>query len=120
VVGETASTLDLFPTFVAVSGATLPSRQYDGADISRLFAGEISRLPGRGVDGGRETLFWDQDGAAGLRSGRWKYLRPGIWGHVPALYDLEADPGETKDLSRDKPELMQQLSQRLADILDGY
>jgi arylsulfatase A len=120
VISETASTLDLFPTFVALSGATLPSRVYDGADISRLLTGEATRIPGRGVDGGREMLFWDQDGAAGLRSGRWKYLRGGVWGTDPALYDIEADPGEAKDLSRERPELMLQLRRRLEDVLAGY
>ena len=31
---EPVSTLDLFPTLVALTGAVLPSRRYDGQDIS--------------------------------------------------------------------------------------
>ena len=77
VVSEPVSTLDLFPTLVTLTGAELPSRPYDGQDVSRLLTGEVDRIGGQGIDGGREIVFWQQDGVGGLRSGRWKYLRPG-------------------------------------------
>ncbi len=34
-----------------------------------------------------------------LRHGRWKYIHHA--GHRPELFDLEADPGETRDLAKD-------------------
>ncbi len=103
VVSEPVSTLDLFPTLVALTGAELPARPYDGLDISRLLTGEVDRIGGQGIDGGREIVFWQQDGVGGLRSGKWKYLRPGLWSGTPTLFDLEADPGEKNDLYLSRP-----------------
>jgi arylsulfatase A-like enzyme len=121
VISDPVSTLDLFPTFVALTGATLPARQYDGQDISALLTGAADHLGGKGVDGGREIVFWQQYGRPGaLRSGRYKYLRPGLWNSQPTLFDLEADPGERSDLTASQPELAKQLEQRLEEILAGY
>ena len=79
VVQEPASSLDLFPTIVALTGATLPAKPYDGQDISRLLTGQVERIGGQGIDGGREIVFFGPTGPAGLRSGKWKYLRAGLW-----------------------------------------
>jgi len=117
VVNEPVSTLDLFPTLVALTGAVLPSRHYDGQDVSKLLTGEVDRIGGSGIDGGREIAFFGQSGAAGLRSGRWKYLRPGLWSGTTTLFDLEADPGERHDLSRERPDLVRQLEDRLQGLL---
>jgi arylsulfatase A-like enzyme len=120
VVTELVSSVDLFPTIVALAGARLPSRQYDGQDVSRLITGEVERIGGRGMDGAREIVFWQESGkVGGLRSGRWKYLRPGFWNTSPTLFDLETDPGERTDLSKARPEMASQLETRLQDILAG-
>lgn len=120
VVSEPVSTVDLFPTIVALTGAVLPARHYDGQDVSRLVTGEVERIGGKGMDGGRELVFWQEGGKPGaLRSGRWKYLRPGFWNSSPTLFDLETDPGERSDLSRVRPEIASQLETRLEEILAG-
>ena len=105
------------PTLVTLTGAELPARPYDGLDISRLLTGEVDRMGGQGIDGGRELAFWQQDGVGGLRSGRWKYLRPGLWSGTTTLFDLEADPGEKHDLSRERPDLVRQVEDRLQGLL---
>jgi len=79
--------------------------------------GEVDRIGGPGIDGGREIVFSGQDGAAGLRSGKWKYLRPGLWSGGVTLFDLEADPGEQRDLSRSRPDLVMQLEDRLQELI---
>jgi arylsulfatase A-like enzyme len=117
VVSEPVSSLDLFPTLVALTGATLPPRPMDGVDISRLVTGEVERIGGRGIDGGREIVFSGAEGAAGLRSGKWKYLRPGLWSGGVTLFDLVADPGEQVDLSRSRPDLVKQLEARLQELI---
>jgi len=52
-----------------------------------------------------------------LRSGRWKYYhRPGA--HKPRiLFDLQQDPGETRNAGVEHPEVIDELEQQLADIL---
>ena len=117
VVDEIVSSLDLFPTLVALTGATLPPRPMDGEDVSRLLTGEVEKIPGRGIDGGREVVFSGQHGVAGMRSGRWKYLRRGIWSDTPTLVDLAEDPGEQRDLSRAHPELVNRLEARLQELI---
>ena len=102
VVSEPITTLDIFPTLVALTGATLPSRHYDGQDVSRLITGEVDRIPGLGTDGGRELVFWQEGGKPGaLRSGRYKYLRPGFWNTSPTLFDLETDPARAQRPQQD-------------------
>jgi arylsulfatase A len=121
VVDDPVSTLDLFPTIVALTGATLPPRHYHGVDVSRLITGEVDRIPGKGIDGGREIVFWQEGGKPGaLRSGKYKYLRGGFWNINPSLYDLSVDPREQNDLSLTRKDLVKQLEGRLQEILDGY
>jgi arylsulfatase A-like enzyme len=117
VVNELVSSLDLFPTLVALTGAKLPPHPMDGQDISRLVTGEVDRIGGRGIDGGRELVFSGQDGPAGIRSGKWKYLRPGLWSDGITLFDLEADPGEQQDLSRLRPDLVKLLEARIVELI---
>jgi arylsulfatase A len=117
VVDEIVSVLDLFPTLVTLTGARLPPRSMDGQDVSRLVTGEVERIGGAGIDGGREVVFTASSGVAGLRSGKWKYLRPGLWSSSTTLFDLEADPGEKRDLSRERPELVVQLDDRLEQLV---
>ena len=117
VVSEPVSSLDLFPTLVQLTGATLPAKPYDGVDVSRLLTGEVDRIGGQGIDGGREIVFFGATGPAGLRSGRFKYLRPGLWSGTGTLFDLDADPGEKRDLSQARPDLVRQLEARLRELL---
>jgi arylsulfatase A len=116
VITEPASNLDIFPTLVTFTGASAPYRSLHGQDIARLVTGEVDRIGGQGEGGGRELVFFGQSGAAGLRSGKWKYLRQGLWSGTATLFDLEADPAEKRDLSRARPDLAKQLEARLQDL----
>jgi uncharacterized sulfatase len=119
VVAEPVSTLDLLPTLVALAGASLPRLPLDGQDVSRLLTGQVERIGGRGIDGGRELVFFGPEGAAAIRSGRFKYMRPGFWNTQPSLYDLDADPGERNDLRASRPDLVKQLDARIDDVIAG-
>jgi arylsulfatase A-like enzyme len=81
--------------------------------------GEISRITGPGIDGGREIVFWYERSPVAIRSGKWKWLRAGFWNTSPALYDLAADPGEANDLRRTRPDLAQQLDNRIDQLVNG-
>jgi arylsulfatase A-like enzyme len=50
-----------------------------------------------------------------LRDGRYKYVRA----PRPELYDVLADPGETKDLSASAPAVRERLSRSLEELLGG-
>jgi arylsulfatase A len=114
VLDEPVISIDLFPTAVAMAGGRLPDgRVYYGRDLTPLLTGEVARLPGTGIDGGRELLAYVAGVAVGLRSGRWKYLDSGFWEVVPTLFDLQVDPGETTSLISTRPDIAKQLEARL-------
>jgi arylsulfatase A len=119
VVSEPVMSLDLFPTVVAMAkGQLSPARKYYGADLTPLLAGEVTRLPGAGVDGSRELLGYYFGAAISIRSGPWKFLRPGYWDLVDTLYNLQTDPAETTDVYPARPEVAKPLDARLAAIAD--
>ena len=111
---DPATSVDFFPTFAAIAGAPMPSRDYDGVNIQKLLTGEVDRIPGSGMGGGREFYYFVVSEVAAMRSGKWKYVRPGFRDSVPVLYDLEADPGETNSLRRFNPEVVSQIERRIA------
>jgi arylsulfatase A len=111
---DPASTVDLFPTLAAMAGAPMPARDYDGVDISSLLTGEVEHIAGKGMGGGRELYYFIVSDIAAIRSGKWKYVRPGFRDSVPVLYDIEADPGETTNLRRINPDLVTTLDKRIA------
>lgn len=116
VIKDAASSVDLFPSFAALAGVGLPPRDYDGVDISRLLEGDVEWMPGPGVGGRREMFFFIHSEVAAIRSGRWKYVRPGFRDSVPVLYDIEADPGELNSLRRVHPEIASQLEKRISQF----
>jgi arylsulfatase A len=119
VVSEPVMSLDLFPTVVAMAGGSLsPTRRYYGSNLTPLLTGEVTRLPGAGVDGSREMLGYYFGAAVSLRSGRWKLLRPGYWDLVDTLYDLQSDPSETTDVFPARPEVAAPLNERLTSLAD--
>jgi arylsulfatase A len=114
VVTEPANVVDVFPTVVAAAGGQLPGhKRYFGQDLQGLLRGDVPRLAGPGIDGGREFLIYQSDDAVAIRSGRYKFVYEGFWSLQPGLFDLEADPGEERDLSRAQPELKQRVRARL-------
>jgi len=106
---EFLTALEVLPTLAAAARAPLPAGvTYDGHDILPVLKGERPSP--------RRAMFWDwPDGyqAARVDSFKWiAYTPRGKRGEVPAkeeLYDLAADPGETKNLAAARPEKLAEL-----------
>jgi arylsulfatase len=116
-------TIDLFPTFAALTGASLPDHPIDGKDIWPLIAGQAkSENPHDGY-----CFYYEQNQLQAVTSGdgRWKLVLPHTYrtlasrdgGHngtpvkyeqrkvtAPELYDLTNDIGETKNIAAAHPE----------------
>jgi arylsulfatase A len=93
---------DFLPTAVELGGAKLPPTfKPDGLSL-------VSFLRG-GPAPKREYFYWElheqQQSLQAVRFGDWKAVHKGVSSPIE-LYDLKADPGETKDLAGEKPELI--------------
>jgi len=135
-----ASTLDILPTVADVTGAPLPIRPIDGVSLLPVLEGRTGESPRN------RFLFYYGGELRGVREGKWKRVfehrtrsyvgvEPGMDGlpgpyafpTVPAaLYDLEADVGETTDVSAEHPEVVARLDalaeearEALGDRLEG-
>lgn len=102
VTDEFLSTLEFFPTLAAAAGAKLPEGvKLDGFDMLPVLRGEVKSS--------RTEMFWERRKDHAVRVGNWKWLQTG---NASGLYDLAADRGETKDLSKQYPEIAAKLKAR--------
>lgn len=91
---------DFLPTAAELAGAEIPAgRHPDGFSL-------VSFLKG-GPAPKRDHFYWELHEAASLqavRFGDWKAVRNGPESPIE-LYDLKTDPGESRDLAAEKPDL---------------
>jgi arylsulfatase A-like enzyme len=96
--------LDLFPTALAAAGVDAsPGKPLAGRNLLPLMKGETKARP-------HQTLYWKTNRPWAVRDGDLK-LVGGNAGQDggPALFDLAADPGETRDLAKERPEEAERL-----------
>jgi hypothetical protein len=109
--GVPACSIDLFPTVLAACGLS-GSSQPDGVSLAPVLRGETI---------GRDALYWhyphyaNQGGKPGsaVRAGNYKLIEFFENGRQE-LYDLARDRGESRNLSADRPEVVRELSAKLA------
>ena len=132
---EPVMTIDVLPTVAKAVGVELPKdRTIDGKELTPLLTNS-GRAAGGPV---HEALYfyWGEHLQA-VRSGRWKLHFPHDYRRHPerranggtpnkarpgkielALFDLESDPGETKDVAGERPEVVERLK-KLAEGMRG-
>jgi arylsulfatase A-like enzyme len=122
--------MDLTPTIARLAGADVPaSLDCDGYDIS-----ELLENPAHAASPYYHFFYFRSGQLRGVRSGRWKLHVPHTFASMdggeagkdgmpgrynyrefgPALFDLESDPGETRDVLDQHPEVVQ----RLMDLVE--
>lgn len=106
VIEQITSTIDFAPSILDICGAS-PIEKVHGKSWRRLASGDAS--------GWRKSFYYEYNyehqfpytpNVRALRTDRWKYIRyPHGDGspdkHMAELYDLKADPGESKNLIKD-------------------
>jgi arylsulfatase A-like enzyme len=98
------SSLDLFPTAVALAGGEMPKdRPYDGVNLLPFLTGKNKQAP-------HEVLCWRNGDNAGVRKGYWKLFKGGdqYW-----LYDLSKDKGEQQNVAAQHPKIVEDLKNEL-------
>ncbi len=114
---EPVTTMDLFATISAISGAELPAEKiYDGVDIQPLLTN------GTPV-GERDLFYFNGMRAEAVRRGPWKLRLPGgLEGaqysepvEPVQLFNLEIDPSERYNRAKDFPAIVADLRNRLEE-----
>lgn len=104
VTDEFLTALEIVPTLLAATGAPAPKDvKLDGFDMLPILRGEKPSP--------RQDMFWQRRADKAARVGNWKWLDSA---KGKGLYDLSNDIGETKDLSKEKPEILQMMQARFA------
>ncbi len=120
---------DIVPTILDIAGASLVhdgARPISGRSLFPILQGSSSAIYSPEEAHGMEV-----SGNSALFMGDWKITRnqaphgDGIW----RLYNIESDPGETRDLAADQPELLSYMLESYAEysarvgaleVPDGY
>lgn len=101
---------DIAPTLLEYAGVDTPDDAIIGRSLDPLLSGAQ-----QAVYQPDDVIGMEVSGNSAILKGRWKITRnqkphgDGQW----RLYDIEADPGETKDLSAEQPDIF-------ADMLEEY
>jgi len=125
-------TLDLLATFAAAAGSAVTTE--DSVDLLPFLRGKRTTTP-------HDYLYWRAGPTLAIRDKRWKLIRynrtdlrandvieedddrlrppPGGWptdspmGQITLLYDLDNDPGESTNVAKDHPAIVERLQARL-------
>jgi arylsulfatase A-like enzyme len=93
---------DILPTIAEVAGASAPA-DVDGFSLLPTFTGQNAEQKVH------DYLYWEINGWTAIRQSTWRAVKPDkkkVW----ELYDLAADPSESRDLSAEKPEVLARLT----------
>jgi arylsulfatase len=101
-----AAFCDLFPTFCALAGASVPEG-LDGRSLVDVLMGRSSAPP-------HEFLYWEFSGYGGqqaVRLGDWKGIRVDLQKRLTELelYDLSKDVGEKENVAARRPEVVDRI-----------
>jgi arylsulfatase A len=130
-VSSFADMMDWLPTFAQLAGAPVPDdRVLDGRSLVGVLEGRGERPQTPFYYFSLRLPYDDQRAQVGaVRDGRWKLKRPQsgyypqfleplaraeLYSHPQLLFDLEADPGEQRDVSAEHADVVQRLSDEIA------
>jgi arylsulfatase len=134
VCNELSSTIDLMPTFAAITGAALPEKRIDGVSILPLLKGDFGSKPRK-----QFYYYYRQNSLEAVREGTWKLVLPHpgrtYEGHAPGsdgkagqvnenfgfpggLYDLRRDPGERYNVRDLYPDVIARLEKIVQEARD--
>jgi arylsulfatase A-like enzyme len=101
-VSEIAGAIDLLPTLAQLTGVPLiGNKPLDGKDLSPLLLGTARDWPDR-------MIFSHQNGKVSVRTQHYRLDDRG------ALFDMDADPGQTTDVATQQPEIAAKLRNAVA------
>ncbi|MHC4225940.1 MAG: arylsulfatase [Planctomycetota bacterium] len=101
-ISRIAGAIDLLPTLADVAGIRIVgNKQLDGISIKPLLLTEAKNWPDR-------MIFSHQRGRVSVRTQRYRL------DHTGKLFDMKNDPGQNRDVSKDKPQVAARLRKAVA------
>jgi len=114
-----ALSMDILPTLLEAAGVTV-EHEIDGASFLPALLGRAQPEPKRDLFWGRREGGPFKGGTIeAVRRGDWKLLRP-MPGRPLELYNLKADPQETRDRAKAEPARFKELARALDAQLARY
>ncbi len=122
VCADPVASIDLFPTLVSLCEAKLGPLKIDGRNLATTLLGQSSQSIARGP-----MIDWYGNDLIAVREGRFKLVMPHAYNSVvvrganalpgkteqrraeKALYDLDADPSESKNVAAEHPDVVLRL-----------
>ena len=96
--------IDIVPTLITLCGLKAPDIQFDGSDISKLLFGDGKDWPDRAlvVESQRvvDPIKWRK---SAVMTNQWRLV------NGEELFDMKADPKQTKDVAAQHPEVVKRL-----------
>lgn len=105
-----ASTHDVAPTLASLAGVRRP-KTFEGADLSPLLTGGVPAADRPYAVGGYGNNSY-------VRDDRWAYMTQNDW-RGERLYDLVADPGERRNVARERPRVVREMRRRVRRAAGG-
>ena len=117
--------IDILPTILDILGLQIKG-EFDGKSLLPLINGEVSEIRNR------DFVFVEEahtQRKMSIRTTKYKYIKSLskqeaickycgiIHGGLEELYDLECDPGETKNIINDYPEVAKVMSEKISDFI---
>jgi arylsulfatase len=131
IVNKLASTIDVFPTLAAITGASLPKHKIDGVNLWPLLQGDDV------TPRTKFNYYYNKNDLEAVRIGEWKLVfphsyrsyenvMPGNNGYPGpyrtgslddlALYDLRRDPGERYNVIELYPKIVEELQAYAGEV----
>ena len=97
--GQFATGCDWFPTLAKLVGAELPNQVLDGRDLGEVLMDPDATSP-------HSSFCWEHARQHAVRRGNWKLYHDGKQTY---LYDIQTDPGESRDRSQQQQNVVAEL-----------
>jgi len=102
-ISQIACAIDLLPTLADMAGiSVVGSKPLDGVSIKPLLLKETNDWPDR-------MIFSHQNGRVSVRTQLYRL------DHTGKLFDMQADPGQDHDISKEKPKVASRLRKAVAE-----
>lgn len=121
IITSMASTMDIYTTLIKLGKGKVPTdRVVDGKDIFPLLTNKVEEVAD-------EFYYYHLSKLSAIRKGQWKMHikstvtgKPGVGDlEQPLLYNLNIDPSEKYDVSKQNPEVIKELSGLIQKHLAG-